>query len=443
MAPPTVDGQPGSPRQNRILAALSPRELARLDDGLERVHLEAGALLHEAGEALEFAHFPTTCSISTTFSTESGAPTELAMIGNDGLVGLDLVLGGETSAHRQVVQRAGAAYRLRAELMAWELDQGGTLQRVALRYAQAMMAQLAQGVVCNRHHSVEQRLCRWLLFSLDLQAGVQLEVTHEAMAGKLGVRREGVTEAAGRLQASGLIRYRRGRLTVVDRAGLELCACECYRTVKSEYERLFCLDPLERGRHAQRANPATLRMRAEAQLRRHPAPVALSSLGDVDRLLYELQVHQIELELHNEELRNAYDEADALRAQYADIYDFAPLGYFTLDAHGVIVKVNLAGAIMLGIKRTEHGRHRFAAFLRREFLPDFNAFLLEVLEAKSKRACELVLAASPHCPEMVIRIEAVADESGNECRMVASDITRTTRVEAMLAGLEAAAADRA
>lgn len=415
-----------SPRQNRILAALPVEEYARLTDDLELVDCTVDRVLCEAGDSLAFAYFPTTAVVSMTFSTQNGAPTELAMIGNDGLVGIPLVLGGETTTHQMVVQKPGAAYRLRAEVLRWELDQCGILQRLSLRYAQALMTQLAQSVVCYRHHTIDQQLCRWLLLSLDLQLGDQLEVTQELIASKLGVRREGVTEAAGNLQSAGLIQYRRGNITVTDRAGLEARACECYGVVSAEYERLFALDPAKRVRFRARPNPATLRKRAEARLQQGQ-PALPSAAWDLQRLVHELQVHQIELELHNEELRHAYEEADALRAHFADIYDFAPLGYFTLNPQGLILEVNLAGAILLDIKRSEHRRHRFAAFVKAQFQLVFSRFLIEVLEAKSKKKCELVLVENRHRPEAMVRVEAVANESGSECRMVVSDITAEKR----------------
>ncbi len=431
-----IDALPDSPRQNRILAALPVEAYARLLDDLELVHLAPERVLYEAGDCLDFAYFPTTCIASLLHSTENGASTELAMTGNDGLVGIPLVFGGETATYKLIVQRAGAAYRLRAEVLRWELDQGGMLQRLSLRYAQALMTQMAQSVVCYRHHALEQQLCRWLLFSLDLQIGNQLDVTQELIASKLGVRREGVTEAAGKLQTDGLIRYRRGHISVTDRAGLEARACECYGVVRSECRRLFALDPAQRARQRARSNPATLRQRAEARLQQSRPALPIGA-WDAERLLHELQVHQIELELHNEELRHAYEEADAWRAQFADIYDFAPLGYFTINALGIVLQVNLAGAILLDIKRSEHGRHRFAAFVKAQFLPVFNHFLIKVLEAKSKRKCELVLTANRHRAESVIRIEAVADESGSECRMVVSDITIEKQAEIILETLDA------
>ncbi|MBS1157829.1 MAG: hypothetical protein H6R15_248 [Proteobacteria bacterium] len=429
-----------SPKLNRILAALPVSEFARLEDDLEMVTLPLGKVLFNAGDSLEFVYFPTTCIVSLVFATENGSSAELAMTGNDGLVGIPLVLGGETTTHKVVVQGAGDAYRLRSEVIGWELDQGGTLQRLCLSYAQALMTQMAQSVVCNRHHAVDQQLCRWLLLSLDLMDGNQINMTQELIAGMLGVRREAVTEAAGKLQAAGLIQYRRGHITITDRPGLEARACECYGVVRSEYERLFHLLPANLPKSRHRPNPATLRQRAEARLQQSELPTPATP-WDNERMLHELQVHQVELEMHNEELRHAYGEADALREKYADIYDFAPVGYFTLDAHGVILQLNLAGAILLGVKRSMHGRYRFAAAIKPESLLTFKNFHAEVLDNKCKRHCEIVLAATEQRPEAVVRIEAVPDESSRECRMVVIDIT--AEKEATRALLEREAYQRA
>ncbi len=406
-----------SPKQNRILGALSLNNFARLQDDFEPVDLKLGQVLYESGDTLGHVYFPITCIVSLIFTTLKGATAELAITGNDGLVGIPLVLGGDTTTHRVVVQSAGFAYRLRVETIRWELDQGGELQHLALRYTQALMTQMAQSVVCNRHHSVDQQLCRWLLLSLDRLPGNQLNMTQELIANMLGVRREAVTEAAGKLQAAGLIEYSRGHITIIDRPGVESRACECYATVKLEYDRIFLMKPELRVINRPRPNPSTLRKRAEARLLQAAVTVPTTD-WDKARLLHELQVHQIELELHNEELRHAYGEADALRERYADIYDFAPVAYFTLDPLGVIVDVNLAGAMLLGIKGSQKIRHRFAAFVSPEHLEAFNHFVDEVLHTNQKMGCETVLTANAQRPETTIRIKAVPDESRRECRMV-------------------------
>ena len=423
--------------QNRILAALPAADHARLADDLELVTLPLGHILYQPGDALGFVYFPTSCIVSLVFTTEDGSSAELAMTGSDGLVGIPLVLGGKATTHRAVVQSAGTAYRVRAEVMAWELDQHGNLLRLCLCYTQALMTQMAQSVVCNRHHTVDQQLCRWLLLSLDQLPGNQLDMTQELIANMLGVRREAVTEAAGKLQAAGLLHYRRGHITVTDRAGLEARVCECYRVVRTEYERLYHLAPVSLRRDRARPNPATLRKRAEARLQQ-ARPALPDAQWESTRLLHELQVHQIELEMNNEELRHAYDEADSLRRKYADIYDFAPLAYFTVDAQGVIVQFNLAGAILLGIQRSQTRPYRFAAFIEPPCLPAFNRFHEAVLQGKSRESCELRLTATSQRAAKTVRIEAVADESGQECRMVVID-TRTEKRDKQAPPQQAAA----
>ncbi len=322
---------------------------------------------------------------------------------------------------------APTAYRLRAELMSWELNQGGNLRRMSLCYTQALMTEMAQSVLCNRHHTVDQQLCRWLLRNLDQISGMQLDVTQETISNLLGVRREGVTEAACKLQSAGLIQYRRGHITVLDRAGLESRACECYAIVRAEYQRLLRLMAASLATRRARPNPATLRQRAEARLKLTSPATDGSMPWDTAHLLHELQVHQIELEMHNEELRQAYDEADALREKYADLYDFAPVGYFTLDNQGTILQINLAGAILLGIKRSQMGRLRFGAFVKPAFLPEFNAFVDEVLGGKARSKCEIALMATAQRPEVLVRIEAVADEARRECRIVVVEVAEKGR----------------
>ena len=419
------------PKLNRILAALPVTEYARLESDLTIVELTAGQILYGASDDVEYVYFPITSIVSLIFSTEDGSSSELAMTGNDGLVGIPLVLGGATTTHKVVVQTAGTASCLRAEVLSWELDQGGELQRLCLCYAQALMTQMAQSVVCNRHHSLDQQLCRWLLLSLDQIPGNVLNVTQELIASMLGVRREGVTQAAGKLQAAGLIQYQRGHITVTDRSGLEARACECYGVVRSEYDRLFMRAPANFPKNRSRPNPLTVRQRAEARFKQTP-PVATNTNWEAAQLLHELQVHQIELEMHNEELRNSYAEADDLREKYADIYDFAPVAYFTLNAQGVILQLNLAGAILLGIKRSQNMRHRFAAAVNPEYLPMFQHFFDEVLRNKSKKSCEMLLLPTSHNPEAFVRIQAVPGESGEECRMVVMDITAEKLAEKAL-----------
>jgi CRP-like cAMP-binding protein len=228
-----------NPRQNRLLAALPEADYARLLPDLELVPLPLGWAVYEAGGELGYVYFPTTSIISLLYVMEDGSSAEIAVTGNDGLVGIALFMGGESTPSRAVVQSAGYGYRLKAAVLQREFKRGGQLQYLALRYTQALITQMAQTAVCNRHHSVEQQLCRWLLLSLDRLPSNELTMTQELIANMLGVRREGVTQAAGQLQEAGLINYSRGHITVLDRPKLEKRVCECYAVVKREADRLL------------------------------------------------------------------------------------------------------------------------------------------------------------------------------------------------------------
>ena len=228
-----------SPTQNHLLAVLPPIERERVYPELELVHMALGGVLYESGSKLDHVYFPATAIISLLYVMGDGASAEIAVVGNDGMVGVALFMGGETTPSRAVVQSAGAAYRLSGNVLKSEFRRGGAMQQLLLRYTQALLTQMAQTAVCNRHHSVDQQLCRWLLLSLDRLSSNELTMTQELIANMLGVRREGVTEAAGKLQDAGAIRYSRGRITVLDRPALEAQACECYAVVKRESDRLL------------------------------------------------------------------------------------------------------------------------------------------------------------------------------------------------------------
>ena len=239
METPPRPGPIVSPKQNHLLAALPAAEYERLLPHLERLPLALGLALYESGSSQAYVYFPTDSIVSLLYVMEDGASAEIAITGNEGLVGIALFMGGETTPSRAVVQSAGHAYRLRASYLKEEFERGGPLQHLLLRYTQALITQMAQTAVCNRHHAVEQQLCRWLLLSLDRLPSNELTMTQELIANMLGVRREGVTGAAGHLQAAGLIHYSRGKITVLDRPGVAARACECYAVVKREYDRLL------------------------------------------------------------------------------------------------------------------------------------------------------------------------------------------------------------
>ena len=228
-----------NPTQNHLLGALPPADLQAIAGDLELVTMQLGQMLYEPGTQLRHAYFPTTSIVSMHYVTESGASAESAGVGNEGVVGISLFMGGDTMPSSAVVQTAGQAYRLDRWALQREFNRGAALQKLLLRYIQALMTQMAQSAVCNRHHTVEQQLCRWLLLTMDRLPSHELLMTQELVASMLGVRRESVTEAAGNLQTAGYIRYRRGHISVLERAGLEKRACECYGVVRKELKRLL------------------------------------------------------------------------------------------------------------------------------------------------------------------------------------------------------------
>lgn len=228
-----------NPNRNHLLAALPEHDFVRMQPMLELVELPLGQMLYEPGQHMHFAYFPTTAIVSLHYVTESGASAETAGVGNDGVVGVTIFMGGGTTSSSAVVQTAGSAYRIDGRLLKQEFNRAGFLQSLLLRYVQALMTQMSQSAACNRHHSVEQRLCRWLLLTLDRSDTNDLIITQELVASMLGVRREGITEAAGNLQRAGFINSRRGHIAVLKRQGLEHAACECYGVVKKEMTRLL------------------------------------------------------------------------------------------------------------------------------------------------------------------------------------------------------------
>jgi CRP-like cAMP-binding protein len=233
---------PPFPEQNLLLASLGEEVRLRLFPHLEPVELPLGKVLYESGGALRHVYFPTDSIVSLLYVMESGASAEISVVGNDGLIGISLFMGGESTPSRAVVQSAGSAYRLPGQRLKDEFNRHGELLQLLLRYTQALITQMAQTAVCNRHHSVDQQLARWLLLSLDRLPSNQLTMTQDLIANMLGVRREGVTEAAGKLQKLGIIHYARGHITVLDRAALEANACECYAVVRRETDRLLSPD---------------------------------------------------------------------------------------------------------------------------------------------------------------------------------------------------------
>ncbi len=238
---PGMTARSHEPEKNRILGALSAGERERVFPHLQLVPMPLGRVLYESGDVLRHVYFPTDSIVSLLYVLEDGASAEISVVGNDGLIGVALFMGGETTPSRAIVQSAGHAYRLMGQLLKEEFHRSGAMQLLLLKYTQALITQMAQTAVCNRHHSVDQQLCRWLLLSLDRLNSNRLTMTQELIANMLGVRREGVTDAAGKLQKLGVIRYARGQITVLDRPKLEQLCCECYGVVKKETDRLLLI----------------------------------------------------------------------------------------------------------------------------------------------------------------------------------------------------------
>jgi len=236
-----------SPYQNHLLAALPTAVFESFAAHLELVPMLLGAMLYEPGQQLQHAYFPTTSIVSLHYVTESGASSETSSVGNEGVVGISLLMGGNTTPSSAMVQTAGHAYRLQRHVVKEQFDRVEDVRNLLLRYTQALLTQVTQTAVCNRHHSIDQQLCRLLLLTLDRISADELRMTQELIAGLLGVRREGITAAAGKLQSAGLIRYRRGHISVLDRIGLEARSCECYGVVKTEMIRLLPVAPFRPG----------------------------------------------------------------------------------------------------------------------------------------------------------------------------------------------------
>jgi CRP-like cAMP-binding protein len=239
---------PDHPENNHLLAALPAAEFAQLSPHLERFPMRLGETLYHPGEQLQYAHFPTTAIVSMLYVMESGVSAEIASVGNEGMLGIALYMGGVTTPSSAIVQTAGLSYRVKANLLQEQFNRGGKTQALLLRYVQALAVQIGQTASCNRHHSIEQQLCRWLLSTLDRVPSSEVAITHELVSGIMGVRRESITAAAGKLQRAGVLRYRRGHITVVERVGLEAAVCECYTVVKNEYGRLRAEAPRRQKR---------------------------------------------------------------------------------------------------------------------------------------------------------------------------------------------------
>ena len=376
---------------NLILSSLSAAELAHLAPYLERMTLATGQVIGQPGQALQHVYFPMSCSLSWVSHTADGESDELALVGRDGLIGVPLVLGGAAMQHTVQVQCGGEALRMSADVFVRQMSAQSRLHKLALLYVQWQMGQMAQSIVCSRHHAVSERLSHWLLSNAQGANTQELRVTHETISHMLGVRRESITQAAGRFQAAGWIANSRGKITLKDPEGLSAMACECH--ARSQVESKRYLQQL-----AQMAQNAASNGRPENL----PEPLTLTPYG-----------------LPNESLGATEDSLQ----KYVDAYDFAPVGFVTLDAQGRILQTNLAGAILLDIQRSQCQHHAFSDFLADDSQASFARFHHEVLGGQCRRHCMVHLTATAHRSALQVRIDATVDEWGVENRMVLIDVT--------------------
>jgi CRP-like cAMP-binding protein len=372
-----------SARQNRILAGIPLSDYARMAEHLKPVDWVSGQVVCEPADTLEFVYFPASCTASLVSHTQDGDSSELAMIGRDGMVGVPLALGSPSMNHRVVVQCSGQAYRMPAHVFVEELMRCNELQQLALCYVQVLIIQMSQSIVCTGHHSVIERLCYWLLTNQDALASDQLRVTHEMISNMLGVRRESVTQALGKLQSAGHVASGRGKIAILDRDGLASGVCECFSLVSEETRRLF-----------------------EQVARMGERPAVWSSADGFAPL----------------------GDGHGTRLQkYQDAYDFAPVGFASLDGQGQVIQTNLAGAILLDIQRSQSQLKHFLDFIVPSDQARFADFHQEVLSGKCRRHCELTLRATDHRSERVVRIDATLDDEGDECQLVLIDVTQEKR----------------
>lgn len=376
---------------NLILSSLSAAEFADLSPYLERITLTTGQIIGQSGQALHHVYFPLSCSLSWVAHTADGESDELALVGRDGLIGVPLILGGSAMQHTVQVQCGGEALRMSADVFVRQLSAQARLHKLALLYVQWQMGQMAQSIVCSRHHAVSERLSHWLLSNAHGANTQELRVTHETISHMLGVRRESITQAAGRFQAAGWIANSRGKITLKDREGLSAMACECH--ARSQVESKRYLQQL-----AQLAQNAPSNGRPENL----PVPLTLTPYG-----------------LPNEALGPMEDSLQ----KYVDAYDFAPVGFVTLDTQGRVLQTNLAGAILLDIQRSQCQHTAFSDFLADDSQATFARFHHEVLGGQCRRHCVVHLTATAHRSALQVRIDATVDEWGVENRMVLIDVT--------------------
>ena len=420
-----------APKQNQLLAALKHQEFMRLEYELQPVEFPSGRMIYRSGEMIDYLYFPASLAASISVSGDDGKSSSLALVGNDGVLGFTAAYGSERTPYDVVAINHGVAFRLRRELADWEFDQHSSLLWLVLRYGQVAMFSFAQTALCNQHHSVEQSLCSWFLGIADKAGEKYFTMTHAFMAGQLGVRREAISEAAAELQSAGAIEYSRGKVTLRDLGTLRDRACSCGESIRKHQQQLHPTHADTLWRYRVRPDPVSMRRLAQERVRHSGIPKPASP-SDYGRLVAELEVRKYMHEIQMEELIESYAEADRLRERYADIYDFSPVAYASVDALGVLKQVNLSAAILLGIKKSEAARHRFVDSVTADQREAFIQFLKLVLDDHAHHRVEVSLAATDQRPEAFAIIDGVADEAKAECRMVITDVTKEKTFEQSL-----------
>lgn len=398
-------------QDNLILSALPPAELVALAPHLEPVTLISGQVITQPGHVMGHVYFPLACSVSWVSHTADGESTELSLVGSDGMVGVPLILGGLGMQHTLEVQCGGQALRMAVDVFMRMLSVQVRLHKLALLYAHWQMAQMAQNIVCSRHHAVAERLSHWLLCNAQAAKRAELHITHETISQRLGVRRETVTQAAGRLQSAGWIGNSRGKITLKNPDMLRRMACECQARSQAESQRYVqLLTRLATSRCGD--DPPSTELQNE-----HRDWAAVSVTAARPDVLPELPP----CDLSHSDVAQPRSGDDLQK--YVDAYDFAPVGFVTLNAQGQILQTNLAGAIMLDIQRSQCQHQLFVDFLEGESQAPFARYHQEVLGGQCRHHCVVQLTAAAHRSAMRVRIDATADEWGVENRMVLIDVS--------------------
>ena len=405
-------GAPPTARDNWILAALTRAEHDALLPHLDTINLVSGQVIGQPGHAVQHVYFPLSCSVSWVSHTADGESAELALVGSDGLIGVPLVLGGLPMQHTVQVQCGGQALRMGADVFLRTLGKQPRLHKLVLLFVQWQMVQMAQSIVCSRHHAVSERLSHWLLSHSQAAKRMELHVTHEAISQMLGVRRESVTQAAGRFQAAGWLGNSRGKITLKNPDRLRGMACECQARSQAESKRYVQqLARLAQAPHGNEQANGPVHEPSHGHVKDFGVTTALAPLP-ADLSPYGVSPAQAD----------ETPSGDALQ-KYIDAYDFAPVGFVTLDAQGKILQTNLAGAILLDIQRSQCQQQLFADFLDDESQASFARFHHEVLGGQCRRHCVVQLTPTAHRSALRVRIDATADEWGVENRMVLIDVS--------------------